>query len=235
MFPISEIGRVYDKTVCEGKSIIRASLHGKAVLELVKSPRRCKDCRTYNPPDGGGGRRWSEERFSNPEGSSYRDGGGRTFLGGKCGCDTSGSLAYGEGDARCPAPGEADPRLKKLMARSCKEESGPQNRKLAFTETRATWRAIVECWLQGSVAASDSGTSTGTAAEPDRISNYIIFAYPIWACGTRNQRCSGGSCPSSMSSSPQPSPPPDPSGGGVFDDFPVDRKSCQLLGPTALV
>ena len=24
-------------------------------------------------------------------------------------------------------------------------------------------------------------------------------------------------------------------GGGLFDDYPVDRKSCQLLGPTALV
>ncbi|KAI9453474.1 vacuolar membrane protein-domain-containing protein [Lactarius psammicola] len=33
-----------------------------------------------------------------------------------------------------------------------------------------------------------------------------------------------------------PSPPPPPGDpGGVFDDYPVDRKSCQLLGPTALV
>ncbi|KAI9464299.1 vacuolar membrane protein-domain-containing protein [Russula earlei] len=37
-----------------------------------------------------------------------------------------------------------------------------------------------------------------------------------------------------MSSEPPP-PPPDIPGGGVFDDYPVDRKSCQLLGPTALV
>jgi hypothetical protein len=28
---------------------------------------------------------------------------------------------------------------------------------------------------------------------------------------------------------------PDLPGDGVFDDLPVDRKSCQLLGPTALV
>ena len=33
-----------------------------------------------------------------------------------------------------------------------------------------------------------------------------------------------------------PSHPPSPNEpGGVFDDYPVDRKSCQLLGPTALV
>jgi hypothetical protein len=42
VFPISEVGRVYDKTVCEGKSIIRASLHGKAVLELVRVPADVK-------------------------------------------------------------------------------------------------------------------------------------------------------------------------------------------------
>ncbi|KAN0140526.1 vacuolar membrane domain containing protein [Lactarius tabidus] len=40
-----------------------------------------------------------------------------------------------------------------------------------------------------------------------------------------------------MSTSPVPPSlphaPDDP--GGVFDDYPVDRKSCQLLGPTALV
>ncbi|KAI0287606.1 vacuolar membrane protein-domain-containing protein [Russula brevipes] len=34
---------------------------------------------------------------------------------------------------------------------------------------------------------------------------------------------------------PPPPPPPNIPGGGVFDDYPVDRKSCQLLGPTALV
>ncbi|KAI0299101.1 vacuolar membrane protein-domain-containing protein [Multifurca ochricompacta] len=34
---------------------------------------------------------------------------------------------------------------------------------------------------------------------------------------------------------PKPQPPPNNPGGGVFDDFPVDRQSCQLLGPTALV
>lgn len=40
-----------------------------------------------------------------------------------------------------------------------------------------------------------------------------------------------------MSTSPlPPSLPPSPNEpGGVFDDYPVDRKSCQLLGPTALV
>lgn len=69
----------------------------------------------------------SEERFSNPEGSSYRGGCGRTVLGGNCGCDPSGSLEYGEGDARCPA-GEEVPRLKKLMARGCKAKSRPQDR-----------------------------------------------------------------------------------------------------------
>lgn len=127
MFPISEVRRVYDKTVCEGQRITRAGLDGKALLGSGNSPERCKDCRTYNPPDGGGGLRWPGEDFSNPEGSSYRDGGGRTFLGGNCGCDTSGSLVYGEGDVRCPVPGgvDVDPRLKKLMT-SCKEESGPQ-------------------------------------------------------------------------------------------------------------
>ena len=120
MFPISEVRRVYDEAVCKGQRITRASLHGKAVFGLADSPGRCKDCRTYNPPDGGGGLRWSTERFSNPEGSSYRDGGGRTFLGGKCDCDTSGSLVYGEGNARCPVGG-VDPRLKKLMD-SCKKD-----------------------------------------------------------------------------------------------------------------
>jgi len=79
------------------------------------------------------------ERFSNPEGSSYRDGGGRTFLGGKCDCDASGSLAYGEGDARCPVPGEEDPRLKKLMAGSCKEKPGPQN---GYTRRTCLLRAM---------------------------------------------------------------------------------------------
>jgi hypothetical protein len=127
MFPIFEVRRVYDETVCKGQRITRASLYGKAVLGLADSPGRYKDCRTYIPPDGGSGLRWSTERFSNPEGSSYRGGGGRTFLGGKCDCDTSGSLVY-EGDARCPVTGGVDPRLKKLMASSCKEKSGRQNR-----------------------------------------------------------------------------------------------------------
>ena len=36
-----------------------------------------------------------------------------------------------------------------------------------------------------------------------------------------------------MSNLPVPPSSNDP--GGVFDDYPVDRKSCQLLGPTALV
>lgn len=40
--------------------------------------------------------------------------------------------------------------------------------------------------------------------------------------------------PPSLLPHPQPSSRPDLS-DGVFDDFPVDRKSCQLLGPTALV
>lgn len=40
----------------------------------------------------------------------------------------------------------------------------------------------------------------------------------------------------SMSTLPPPSSSsPDLPGDGVFDDLPVDRKSCQLLGPTALV
>ncbi|KAI0252015.1 vacuolar membrane protein-domain-containing protein [Lactifluus subvellereus] len=37
---------------------------------------------------------------------------------------------------------------------------------------------------------------------------------------------------------PPPPPPPRPPStpdGGVFDDIPIDRKSCQLLGPTALI
>ena len=120
MFPIFEVRRVYDETVCKGQSFMRASLYDKTVFGLADSPGRCKDCRTYNPPDGGSGLRWSE-RFSNPEGSSYRDGGGRTFLGGKCDCDTSGSLVYVEGGGRCPVGG-VDPRLKKLMASSCKRK-----------------------------------------------------------------------------------------------------------------
>ncbi|KAH9983530.1 vacuolar membrane protein-domain-containing protein [Russula compacta] len=42
---------------------------------------------------------------------------------------------------------------------------------------------------------------------------------------------------SSLLPSQPPSPPSSPNtgGGGIFDDYPVDRKSCQLLGPTALV
>ena len=126
---------------------MRARLYGKAVLGLADSPEQCKDSRTYNPPDGGGGLRWSMERFSNPEGSSYRDGGGRTFLGGKCDCDASGSLAYGEGDARCPVPGEEDPRLKKLMA-GCKENPGPQNgytRRTRLSRTMACGAVLLCC------------------------------------------------------------------------------------------
>ena len=47
-----------------------------------------KNCCTHKPPDGGGGLRWSTERFSSPEGSSNRGGGGRTLLvSGKCDCD----------------------------------------------------------------------------------------------------------------------------------------------------
>lgn len=127
MFPIPEVRRVDDETICKGQRITRASLYGKAALGLVDRPGGCKDCRTYNPPDGGGGLRWPGEGFSNPEGSSYRDEGGRTFLGGKCGCEPSGSLEYGEGDARCPAGGvDVDPRLKKLMTSSCKEIFCPQ-------------------------------------------------------------------------------------------------------------
>ena len=118
MFPISEVRGVYYETVCKGKRITRASLYGEAILGSADHPGRSQDFRTYNPPDGGSGLRCSTERFSNTEGSSYRDGGGRTFLGGKCGCETSGSLVYGEGDARCPVTGGVDPRLKKLMASS---------------------------------------------------------------------------------------------------------------------
>ncbi|KAH9022367.1 vacuolar membrane protein-domain-containing protein [Lactarius deliciosus] len=40
-----------------------------------------------------------------------------------------------------------------------------------------------------------------------------------------------------MSTPPLPPslPPPPSEPGGVFDDYPVDRRSCQLLGPTALI
>ncbi|KAH9174511.1 hypothetical protein EDB89DRAFT_2148048 [Lactarius sanguifluus] len=40
-----------------------------------------------------------------------------------------------------------------------------------------------------------------------------------------------------MSTPPHPPslPPPPSEPGGVFDDYPVDRRSCQLLGPTALI
>jgi hypothetical protein len=38
MFPIFEVRRVYDETVCKGQSLMRASLHGKAVFGLADSP-----------------------------------------------------------------------------------------------------------------------------------------------------------------------------------------------------
>jgi hypothetical protein len=38
MFPISEVRRVYDETVCKGQRVTRASLYGKAVLGLADSP-----------------------------------------------------------------------------------------------------------------------------------------------------------------------------------------------------
>jgi hypothetical protein len=175
MFPISEVRRVNDKTVCKGQRITRASLYGKAVFGLADSPGRCKDCRTYNPPDGGGGLRWSTERFSNPDGSSYRDGGGRTFLGGKCDCDTSGSLVYGEGDARCPAGG-VDPRLKKLMARSCK-------RKIRSSEQIYLENLLCKGrqWREESSVRSvvPAGQHRHCGPFADRVSDYIIFAYAM--------------------------------------------------------
>jgi hypothetical protein len=79
-----------------------------------------KAATTYTPPAPDGGLRWSSDRFSYPERSSNRGGGGRGILGGKDACDPSGSLEYGEteeGNVRCPGPGE--PRLKKLMVGSC--------------------------------------------------------------------------------------------------------------------
>ena len=240
MFPISEVRRVYDETVCKGQRITRASLYGKAVLlGLADNPGRCKDCSTYNPPDGGGGLRCPAEGFSNPEGSSYRDGGGRTFLGGKFGCDTSGSLEYGEGDARCPVAGgvDVDPRLKKLMTSNCREKSGPQDR--YTVEVNGVKR--LQCCARALPVRVIVSVPHRT-----KISDYIISAY-LMANETDPASCNCLNATEkprgrrrrlpSMSTllPPSSSSPPDLPGGGVFDDLPVDRKSCQLLGPTALV
>ena len=51
---------------------------------------------TYTPGAPDGGLRWSNDRFSYPEGSSNQGGGGRGALGGKVVCEPSGSLEYGE-------------------------------------------------------------------------------------------------------------------------------------------
>ena len=117
-----------------------------------------KDCHTYTPPDGGG-LRWSEERFSNPEGSSYRGGCGRTDLGGNCGCDPSGSLEYGEGDARCPLAGEPDPRLKKLITLGFKAKSRPQN------QLMESERNVESCAV---AASSRAPPLSGSWTEADR-------------------------------------------------------------------
>jgi hypothetical protein len=167
MFPIFEVRRVYDETICKGQRITWASLYGKSVLGLADSPGQCKDCRTYTPPDGGSGLRWSTERFSNPEGSSYRDGGGRTFLGGKCDCDPSGSLVYGEGEARCPVAGGVDTRLKKLITSSCKEKPGPGNeytRKTCYVEVNGV--VAVQCsarWLSSKCPMTAARSRTGSS------------------------------------------------------------------------
>lgn len=51
---------------------------------------------TYTPGPPDGGLRWSNDRFSYPEGSSNRGGCGRGARGGKDDCEPSGSLEYGE-------------------------------------------------------------------------------------------------------------------------------------------
>ena len=85
-------------------------------------------------------------------------------------------------------------------------------------------------------------SSTATAARfRTGVFNYIIHGRQLcasWNAKVAEQPLAGrGGCrlPSMSTLLPSSSSPPDFPGGGVFDDLPVDRKSCQLLGPTALV
>lgn len=96
MFSVFEVGRVYNETVRESECIIRRRLHSEAVQGFERPLLNEMAATTYTPGPPDGGLRWSNDRFSYPEGSSNRGGCGRGARGGKDDCEPSGSLEYGE-------------------------------------------------------------------------------------------------------------------------------------------
>jgi hypothetical protein len=132
------------------------------------------------------------------------------------------------------------------MASSCKEKSGPQNRytrKTCCVEVSGVKRP--QCGARCSSLSQRPAPPPTAAHSRTGVFNYIISAYsmrdrpelvlPSEREGRRETRGRRHRLPSMSTLLPPSSSPPDLPGDGVFDDLPVDRKSCQLLGPTALV